>query len=64
MTKPIVTLIALAAMTGAAMAGGLSDPVVAPEIVAEAAVDSSEKAGGLIAAIALLLIIIGMGSGG
>lgn len=39
MTKPIVTLIALASMTGAAMAGGL------------------------IAAIAVLLIIIGTGSG-
>ncbi|WP_397542965.1 hypothetical protein [Roseovarius salis] len=46
-------------VTGAAYAGTLSDPVVAPEVVVADAVESSSNVEGLIAAVALIAIILG-----
>jgi hypothetical protein len=51
----------LIALSGAAVAGGLSDPVVAPEVIAAEAAADSDKMGGLIAALAVILIIVGKG---
>ena len=59
MKTTIFTTLALAALSGAAIAGGLSDPVVVPEVIAADAVDSSDKIGGLVAFVTVLLIILG-----
>lgn len=65
MKKTICALIFATAIGGsAATAGSLSDPVVTPEVVAEEAVQSSENVEGMIAAVAVLLIIAGVGIGG
>lgn len=59
MKTSIYTTLVLAALSGAAMAGGLSDPIVTPEVIAADAVDTSDKIGGLIAFGTLLVIILG-----
>jgi len=59
MRTTIHTALVLAAFSGIAMAGGLSDPVVTPEVIAADAVDTSDKIGGLIAFGTLLVIILG-----
>lgn len=61
MKTTVTSICILAALSGAALAGGLSDPVVAPDVVAAEAVAESGKLGGLIAAIAVILIIVGKG---
>ena len=52
---------ALAALlvAGTADAGSLSDPVVAPEVVAADTVESSANVEGLIAAVTVIAIILG-----
>ncbi|MFO7770713.1 MAG: hypothetical protein R6V38_05095 [Roseovarius gahaiensis] len=59
MKTTVFTVLALAAFSGAAIASGLSDPVVAPEVIAADAVDTSDKIGGLVAFVTVLLIILG-----
>jgi hypothetical protein len=49
------------ALSGVALAGGLSDPVVAPDLIAAEAAADSDKIGGLIAALTVILIIVGAG---
>ncbi len=61
MKTAITSVFLLAALGGAAVAGGLSDPVVAPDLIAAEAVADSDKVGGLIAAITVILIIVGKG---
>lgn len=41
------------------LAGALSDPIVEPSVVAEDAIQSSEKLEGLLAVVAITLIILG-----
>lgn len=53
----VVMLTVLAA--GAAYAGSLSDPVVAPEVVMADAVDNASHAEMIIAALAVIAIILG-----
>lgn len=61
MKSTIAGFCILIALSGAAVAGGLSDPVVAPEVIAAEAASDSDKMGGLIAALAVILIIVGKG---
>jgi hypothetical protein len=61
MKTTLTSIIFVAAFSGAALAGGISDPVVAPEVVAAEAAADSDKVGGLIAALAVILIIAGKG---
>jgi len=58
--KSLFTVLALAAVSSAAVASGLSDPTVTPEVIAADAVDTSDKIGGLIAFVTVLLIILGV----
>ena len=46
-------------LAGAADAGSLADPVVAPEVVAADSVKSSNNVEGLIAAVTVMTIILG-----
>ncbi|MCZ7675528.1 MAG: hypothetical protein M5U35_06205 [Roseovarius sp.] len=46
-------------MAGAAYAGSLADPIVAPEIVAADTVQSASHAEMIIAALAIITIILG-----
>ena len=49
-------------LAGAADAGSLADPVVAPEVVAADSVKSSNNVEGLIAAVTVMTIILGAAS--
>ncbi len=59
MRQTIYTTLALVALSGAAMASGLTDPVVTPEVIAADAADTSDTVGGLMAFGTVLLIILG-----
>lgn len=62
--KNTLAIFALASilMAGAAWAGSLSDPIVAPEVVAADAVQSAASFEGILAALAVIAIILGAAS--
>jgi len=64
--KTITALLCAASLitTTPALAGSLSDPVVAPEVIVEETIQSSssEKLHGLLAALTIVLIIVGKGA--
>ncbi|RKF15298.1 hypothetical protein D6850_10755 [Roseovarius spongiae] len=62
----LAAICALALTTAPAIAGNLSDPVVAPEVVAaDAIANSSEQMQGMLALLTVALIIgASMGAGG
>lgn len=66
MKKTIAAFVCAASLSLAApaTAGSLSDPVVEPEVVVEDTMQSSssDKMQGLLAALTVTLMIIGMGS--
>lgn len=66
MKNTIAAFVCAASLSFAApaLAGSLSDPVVEPEVIVEETVQSSssEKIQGLLAALTVTLIIIGMGT--
>ncbi len=66
MKKTITALVCAVSLSAAApaLAGSLSDPVVAPEVIVEETIQSSssEKMQGLLAMLTIVLIIVGKGA--
>ncbi len=61
--KHLALAIAVIVAASPALAGSLSDPVVAPEVVAADAIDTSGDSAQLIIPLMLLMIIVGIGYG-